>query len=757
MKYILILLPFLVLAQDTGDDVTNLDPIFRQDGFIIPGFDGICNIISSDCTSKSTDCMTARCNSALGNVCYGEGVEYNTPCEEGIYDIDNNLVQVPGVCVEGVCVHVGDQPNCLDGQTVAYRTFPSCGSVGFSTSFRFLDSETFVVLGETEQSFGPDLEHVKVSTAQTIDDPGFGVANIRYLDISYGDCIVGHDPACTISKEGTYTLMGMTIIWQPDSGNAESRESILEIENQTIELKPQFYCDTDACRTSIDMDGTSPTPCGATQLICEDPCKWSVSGFETWPDLNGDYVDRDSPINNYPAYSKINDIQSFAKGSTTNEWWFDDDMADYTTTETDPPVLAVVDVTDGKNPFDIAGAFQAYEIPDPKKDKKLERNIFIQKTCGVDPGPCGAIEGLYSTHQYWSAAYGTVRFTPPDITDAYVKENVNDPYNIALLGDVDVTAEKVEFTVEVSFKGQMAGILVYGSENSYVMCRLDSSTGSPNPATGLSIIRYPNTWVVNGAETWDQKPNEQNTVQRLKITVHEDTVTCYLDRMGEDDVEVPRVTGTYTGTQSGRVGFLTFKAEASFRILGCPEYGTIDPPKPPCIPKGDSSSDSVSADSVSRDSVSADSADVDSVDADSVDAVSADSADGSGFRFRGFDSRDAETRVGDSGDGISDSTSDSVDSVSDSSDSQDSSDDGPSCVPDSSSSSSSDSKDDSLGFDVESAIGVQSESLTEAVLADKFIYVLAFVGFISSLIMLYRCVCTKGDYQIVADPAMEEL
>jgi len=314
----------------------------------------------------------------------------------------------------------------------------------------------------------------------------------------------------------------------------------------------------------------------------------------------------------------------------------------------------------------------------------------------------------------------------------------------------------------------MAGILAFGTDNSYVMCRLDSATGAPGstiPTTGVSIIRYPNTWVVNGHQTYGYGPNAQNEAHRLKITVHNDVVTCYLNDFSENAVELPRVTGTYSGTHVGRVGFLTFNAEASFRILGCPIQGPgpIDPPVNPCVPV-DSNSNSVS-NSVSMDD-SIDSADGSTDGGDSIDGGDSfdggDSGDGGNpFANRnrfGGGSDSAETEIGDSGeidDGI-DSTSDSQDgstSIS-ASDSEDSSeprepDDG-TCV-DSGSNSVSGSASDS--FDVELAIGVQTESLSNAVLKDDVIYVLASVGLISSLFMMYRFMCSKGDYEVVAEPS----
>jgi hypothetical protein len=381
-------------------------------------------------------------------------------------DIDNNPVAVPGVCVEGVCVHVPDEVHCPEGKIVAFRTFPSCGDVGFGNTFRFISkkgtkAESLVDIGITAQSFGPDLEYVKVTTSQTINDGSYGIATVGYLDKHYGDCIVGHSSKCTIHEAGTYNLMGMTVKWQPSSGNADSRESTLEIDNQVIELKPKFYCSRHKCRTTIKMAGTSHTPCGDTQLTCQDHCKYRVNGFEIHEELNGDYVERVSGINGFSAYSKINEEINVAKALNANEWWFDDDLEDYDSMERNINVKAFLPYSATQDPFDSQGYFQAYE--EPAEGAPISRIIDIRQKCRNDPGPCGSIQALYSTHKFWTVAYGTVRFTPPDYTDASVKEKPHDPYNIALLGK-EFTAHYVQFTVEVTFRGEMAGIFVYGSD-----------------------------------------------------------------------------------------------------------------------------------------------------------------------------------------------------------------------------------------------------------------------------------------------------
>lgn len=754
----------------------DLKPIFRQDGFIIPGYKGVCSIIPHKCAAHSTNCMIASCNSARGNVCFGVGKEIDSYCETWMNDIDNNQVAVPGVCIEGTCVHVPQKVHCQNGEIHAWRTFPSCGDVGFGKTFRFVSkdgkpAESLVIEGINPESFGPDLEQVNVTTSQTINDPGFGVATIRYEEMRYGDCIVGHSSDCKIHDAGTYLLSGMTVKWNPDSGDSNSRESFLEIHNQVIELRPRFLCSTDDCRTTIKMAGTSPTPCGKSQLICQNPCKYRLSGFETWPELNGDYAERVAGINNFGAYSKINSVITVAKALKGGEWWFDDDLSDYDSTKQTANVKAYLDFSATQNPFNSEGLFSAVEIAADGSEKA--RMIQIRQKCRSDCGPCGCIEALYSTHKFWSVAYGTVRFIPPKDEDASVK-NPDNPYNMALLGDV-VNYENAQFEVEVTFNGDMAGIVVFGSESSYVMCRLDSFKGAR--ATGLSIVTHPNNVVVNGKQANGQLPNPENTPIRLKITIHKDVVTCYSSGFGEVSEIVPRVTYPhYTGTHIGRFGFVTLNAAASFRILGCPN--NTPPHKPPCIPD----SDSVDTDSTDTDSTDTDSASIESDstsnDQDSIDTDSNDN-DGSGglnfggdsddddggrgnsnfFNFDfGGDSGDAEAKVGD------DSDDKKKDSRADSSDSSDDPDKGPTCVPkkhkvpDGGSSSTSDSKEsESDSFDVEAAIGVQTHSLSHAVFEDRILYLLASIGIAASLIVMYRLFCLKEDYEAVAEPELEEL
>jgi len=710
--------------------------------------------------------MTASCNSARGNVCFGVGKEINSYCEDWMYDIKNNQVAVPGVCVDGTCVHVPEEVHCQNGEIHAWRTFPSCGDVGFGKTFRFTGkngkpAESLVVEGINPESFGPDLEEVKVTTSQTINDPGFGVATIRYEEMRYGDCIVGHSSDCTIHDAGTYKLMGMTVTWNPDSGDANSRESTLEIHNQVMELRPRFLCSTDDCRTTIRMDGSSPMPCGTAQLTCQPGCKYRISGFETWPELNGDYVERVAGINNFGAYSKINEEINVAKALKGGEWWFDDDLSDYDSTKQTANVKAYLDYSATQNPFNSEGWFQAYEIQaDGSADPRM---IHLIQKCASDCGPCGCIEALYSTHKFWSVAYGTVRFIPPDIEDAAVK-NPDHPYNMALLGDV-VNYDNAEFVVEVTFHGDMAGIVVFGSESSYVMCRLDSAKGEQ--ATGLSIVTHPNNVVVNGKQNNGQLPNPENTPIRLKITIHKDVVTCYSSGFGETSEILPRIYGAYTGTHTGRFGFVTLNAAASFRILGCPN--NTPPDKPPCIPDSDSDSDDTDSASIETDSASIES-DSASIDQDSIDTESDDNDGSNGFNFGGDsgdddggsgnsnffnfgfggDSGDAEAKVGD-------------DSRADSSDSSDDPDKGPTClpkpsVPSGGPSSASDSKEsESDSFDVEAAIGVQTHSLSHAVFEDRILYLLASIGIAASLIVMYRLFCMKEDYEAVAEPELEEL
>merc|ERR1719499_2404037 len=320
---------------------------------------------------------------------------------------------------------------------------------------------------------------------------------------------------------------------------------------------------------------------------------------------------------------------------------------------------------------------------------------------------------------------------------------------MALLGDV-VNYDNAEFVVEVTFHGDMAGIVVFGSESSYVMCRLDSAKGEQ--ATGLSIVTHPNNVVVNGKQNNGQLPNPENTPIRLKITIHEDVVTCYSSGFGETSEILPRIYGTYPGTHTGRFGFVTLNAAASFRILGCPNNTPI-PDKPPCIPDSDSNSDDNDSDdndsvSVDNDSVSVDN-DSDSDDNDDDDDN--DSDDNDGFNIGG-----------DSGDGDSDDKS-SSDSRADSSDSSDDPDKGPTClpkpiVPTGGPSSASDSKEsESDSFDVEAAIGVQTHSLSHAVFEDRILYLLASIGIAASLIVMCRLFCMKEDYEAVAEPELEEL
>merc|ERR1711953_770542 len=105
--------------------------------------------------------------------------------------------------------------------------------------------------------------------------------------------------------------------------------------------------------------------------------------------------------------------------------------------------------------------------------------------------------------------------------------------------------------------------------------------------------------VVNGKERNGQLPNPENTPIVLKITIHENVVTCYSSGLAETSEMVPRVSGAYTGTHTGRFGFVTLNAAASFRILGCPST-TPNPPAPPCIPDSDSDADDKEVDTDSN-------------------------------------------------------------------------------------------------------------------------------------------------------------
>jgi len=146
-----------------------------------------------------------------------------------------------------------------------------------------------------------------------------------------------------------------------------------------IELRPRFLCSTDDCRTTIAMAGTSPTPCGKSQLTCQNPCKYRLSGFETHPELNGDYAERVHGINNFPAYSKINAEKTVAKALKENEWWFDDDLSDYDSTKQTANVKAYLEWPGTQNPFNSEGSFQVYEKQDD--DSWTMRMIQIRQKC----------------------------------------------------------------------------------------------------------------------------------------------------------------------------------------------------------------------------------------------------------------------------------------------------------------------------------------------------------------------------------------
>jgi len=218
---------------------------------------------------------------------------------------------------------------------------------------------------------------------------------------------------------------------------------------------------------------------------------------------------------------------------------------------------------------------------------------------------------------------------------------------------------------------------------------------------------------------------------------------------------LPRVTGTYTGTHTGRFGFVTLNAVASFRILGCPSTTPDNPP--PCITTTTTTTTTTTPSGTDSVSVS-DSSDSDSVSVDSDDndvdfgGDSDDDGGSNGYNFFNFnfggDSDDAEAKVGDSDD-LSDSSEDP--------------DNGPTCLPQpiiliGGGSSASDSKESaSDSFDVEAAIGVQTHSLSHAVFEDRVLYLLASIGIAASLIVMYRLFCMKEDYEVVAEPELEEL
>jgi len=382
---------------------------------------------------------------------------------------------------------------------------------------------------------------------------------------------------------------------------------------------------------------------------CANPnCKYVVNGFVSHTQLNGDYATRDQKINNFNSYAMIGNVHYFAHGFKTHEWWFDDDLVDYE--DADMPatfhVLAFINFPVDQDPFETGGTFQVQEIVNGVVQQPIQ--LTVREDCTSDPGPCGPVTGLFSTADLWSSSHGLVQFSGT----SHPQERGNDPYNIGLIGDIHRDATEVSFQAEVTFTGTMAGIVAYASENSYVMCRLDSRddpNGTP-PPTGLSIIKSPNTFIVDGYTLFDQKPAAQEVTVRLKMTVHANgQVTCFRNGKHEEtaNTEIPRITGMYDGIRTGRFGFATFNAVATFRPLGCGKLNGIVPPEPPCEVR---THPSVSSESESTDSYSADSYSIDS--ADGADSYSIDGADS-------YSIDDAEKALGDDDDDDDDSDSDS--------------------------------------------------------------------------------------------------
>lgn len=475
---------------------------------------------------------------------------------------------------------------------------------------------------------------------------------------------------------------------------------------------------------------------------CSNPnCKYVVSGFVSHTQLNGDYYTRDQKINNFNSYAMIGNIHYFAHGFRTHEWWFDDDLVDYE--DADMPntfhVLAFINFPVDQDPFETGGTFQVQEIVDGVVQQPIQ--LTVREDCASDPGPCGPVTGLFSTGQLWSSSHGLVQFSGT----SHPQERGNDPYNIGLIGDIHRDAAEVSFQAEVTFTGTMAGIVAYASENSYVMCRLDSRD-DPNatpPPTGLSIIKSPNTFVVDGYTLFDQKPAQQEVTVRLKMTVHANRqVTCYRNGKKEDtaNVEIARITGIYDGTRTGRFGFATFNAAATFRPLGCGKLGRIVPVDPPCKVRHHASTSSDS-DSDSTDSYSVDSADSYSADSYSIDS--------------------AEKALGDDDD---DDDDDDSDSDSDSSSGSNSvSDDSSGCY-DSTSGSNSVSDDNDDSDTAESALGVMymqerdsALSTAEQISQKTATRALATVGFISICVFGYSRIFAPKEYISIKEIPEEEI
>merc|ERR1719204_1082425 len=216
------------------------------------------------------------------------------------------------------------------------------------------------------------------------------------------------------------------------------------------------------------------------------------------------------------------------------------------------------------------------------------------------------------------------------------------------------------------------------------MCRLDSAKKPHH--TGMSIVEHPNTVVVNGKERNGQLSNPENVPIIVKITIHENVVTCYSAGLGETSRILPRVSGDYTGTNTGRVGFATLNAAASFRILGCPKVGEpIDPPLPPCLPPTPTTRAPITTESVSGDDDDDDGGDDDDDDDSGNDDDSSDKVNTvlnyDFYNYNFADSNDdVEKEVGDSNENEGGDSKDSTDSSEDP-------DNGPTCDSDSASDS----------------------------------------------------------------------
>jgi len=206
------------------------------------------------------------------------------------------------------------------------------------------------------------------------------------------------------------------------------------------------------------------------------------------------------------------------------------------------------------------------------------------------------------------------------------------------------------------------------------------------------------------------------------------------------NVEIARITGIYDGTRTGRFGFATFNAAATFRPLGCGKLGRIVPVDPPCKVRHHASTSSDS-DSDSTDSYSVDSADSYSADSYSIDS--------------------AEKALGDDDD---DDDDDDSDSDSDSSSGSNSvSDDSSGCY-DSTSGSNSVSDDNDDSDTAESALGVMymqerdsALSTAEQISQKTATRALATVGFISICVFGYSRIFAPKEYISIKEIPEEEI